>query len=552
MCNRIFNRYRLSLLLLALGNNLCCSHDDIETQLPDDELKPYLVMQHAGAINCARFSASETSILTSSDDGTAKLWELNNLIRDSSGNVFPDLQGIMPHPQAVQCAIFSPHSNSVATISDQTVRIWDLGIVSKNETTGISYFTGLQAQFNLTDAEGGTPAEFNPIAFHPEQNWLLGVANNASVWTLVDDERTPQAMMSLPHDAAVLHAHFAPASLGGEVSKATVITSSMDNTAVLWGLYEGDSTQVFTLPTDAPENTNSSALAPTSTSTSTPTPTSTSTSTPAATNVPTVPSSQAPSFPPTVTIPIKTLEAAKLAVMHHGGAVVFSVLHPDQRRLMTVAESGEATIWDLSQIGDDMQPAIVATLNHNSPVRHGAFNNDGSLLATASGHQALIWNTTNIGNDYMGKATYSLLALVTQDNPVLFVVFTNNQKLLTTSEGDNAKLWNLDEVTLNDDNIPEPGLLATFPSEGDVSFAEFNSDEHLLVTGSDDWKARLWNVSEFTANETLSSSSNSGLIAGLTAGLGLPVVVATGVLVLVGSYCGAKKRKVKTVVTPQD
>jgi WD40 repeat protein len=73
--------------------------------------------QHKDLIYQAAFSPDGTSIATASRDGTAKLWNLQgNLIADFQGDPFP-----------VYNVSFSPDSKRVATASsDGTVRLWDL------------------------------------------------------------------------------------------------------------------------------------------------------------------------------------------------------------------------------------------------------------------------------------------------------------------------------------------------------------------------------------------------------------------------------------------
>jgi WD40 repeat protein len=83
-------------------------------------------LQHAKAINDARFDRSGRRLVTGSDDNTAAVW------RVSDGKRLATLTG---HTSSVVAAAFSPDGRHVATASaDSTARIW-------NPRTGVSEYT---------------------------------------------------------------------------------------------------------------------------------------------------------------------------------------------------------------------------------------------------------------------------------------------------------------------------------------------------------------------------------------------------------------------------
>jgi WD40 repeat protein len=80
--------------------------------------KPFYttVLNHKNTIYTAYFSPDGNSILTASEDGTAKLWDLE-------GNLKADL---IKHTARVLSAVFSQDGNRILTASwDRTAILWD-------------------------------------------------------------------------------------------------------------------------------------------------------------------------------------------------------------------------------------------------------------------------------------------------------------------------------------------------------------------------------------------------------------------------------------------
>lgn len=74
---------------------------------------------HTGVINSITFSPDEKRILTSSADGTTKLWDAH------SGRLLADMKG---HTRAVLRSVFSPKNSFIATISfDRSALLWNAG-----------------------------------------------------------------------------------------------------------------------------------------------------------------------------------------------------------------------------------------------------------------------------------------------------------------------------------------------------------------------------------------------------------------------------------------
>lgn len=154
---------------------------------------------HRRAVLVARFAPGGKQILTTSEDGTARIWS-------TDGKPGAVLKG---HGGAVTCGAFSPNGKRLLTGSDdRTARLWSIFGES------------------LAVLRGHTKS-VTSVAFSPDGETLLTASmdNTARLWKL-----NGAALAVLRgHDDFVQSALFSP-------DGATVITASMDGTARLWRL----------------------------------------------------------------------------------------------------------------------------------------------------------------------------------------------------------------------------------------------------------------------------------------------------------------------------
>ena len=83
-----------------------------------DVLPSDVILQgHTGAVNSAAFDPSGETVVTASDDKTARLWDART----------GELKGVLEgHTSAVRSAAFDPSGETVVTASDdKTARVWD-------------------------------------------------------------------------------------------------------------------------------------------------------------------------------------------------------------------------------------------------------------------------------------------------------------------------------------------------------------------------------------------------------------------------------------------
>jgi len=154
------------------------------------------------------FSPDGSTVLTGSNDKTARLWDLN-------GNTLHVFEG---HAAYVRAVAFSPDGNTILTGSgDYTARLWDL-------------------QGKCIQILKGHKFELTSVAFSPDGSKLLtGSADSTAIlWDL--NGNIVQRFKG--HAGAILNVTFS-----NDVK--AVLTASNDQTARLWDL-DGNILQVFT------------------------------------------------------------------------------------------------------------------------------------------------------------------------------------------------------------------------------------------------------------------------------------------------------------------
>jgi WD40 repeat protein/energy-coupling factor transporter ATP-binding protein EcfA2 len=205
-------------------------------------------LMHNDTIRSIVFSPDGETVLTASNDKTARLWDA----RTSEPRGAP-----MHHRRMVHMAAFSPDGKMVVTASgDQTARLWDgltgqpLGEPLSHEAeveavafspNGKLLLTGCRdGRARLWELENEPPSAkilkhqdvVTAVAFSPDGEMALTASADytAQLW---DTETCEPLESPLKHEGKVLAAIFSP---NGE----TVLTGSADETAQLWDARTGE------------------------------------------------------------------------------------------------------------------------------------------------------------------------------------------------------------------------------------------------------------------------------------------------------------------------
>lgn len=240
-------------------------------------------------IYSAKFSPNGQWAITTSEDRTARVWSLTS---DAAKEIS------LLHPAPVVDGQFSPDSRWVVTACDDWVaRLWE---VSTGRLIG----------------EGFRHDSKNPTAcFSSDGNWILTASldKTARLW----DARNPQnpPVEILRHSAGVRSAVFSP-------DDRRILTRGFDNTVSLWS---------------------------------------------------------------------KSDSKWHATALHHENEVTGCAFSPDSRSVATACSDGFARVWDASTGLLKFEP-----LRHPHRVQSAEFSPDGRRLLTAAGSMAFVWELPNV------------------------------------------------------------------------------------------------------------------------------------------------------------
>ncbi len=187
------------------GNTIVTASDDGTARLWTGESCEAILEGHDGAVTSAVFNSTGDMVVTASRDGTAKIWQCRN----RTWHCQATLRG---HKSTVWTATFNGRGDRVVTASaDGTVKVWqgDLDDWSCEETLAWDEGPVVSAVFNSSGN--------NIVAM----SW----DRTAKIWKR--DQGTWQREASLEHDAMVTSAVF---NRAGD----KVVTTSKDGTAKIW------------------------------------------------------------------------------------------------------------------------------------------------------------------------------------------------------------------------------------------------------------------------------------------------------------------------------
>jgi len=228
---------------------------DTGAWIPDD------LKDHSGNINSVEFSSKDSErLLTASDDGTAIIWDLRNLM-------VPKLLFTLPHskPEAqnrkVNYATFSPDGTLVVTVGeDHNAQLWDaktgsLKFCFCEHTKGVLYaaFDPNAPRVTTASADGTaiiwdtvTGNRVATLNGHTNEAVFVAYGRKVIVTTGKDgmailwDSDSGKLLSTLKgHSADVVYAQF---SYAGELESAQtgrLVTASLDGSAKIWDVPSG-------------------------------------------------------------------------------------------------------------------------------------------------------------------------------------------------------------------------------------------------------------------------------------------------------------------------
>ncbi len=402
-----------------------------------------IVARQESEIYCAVFSPDGQTILASSWDQTARLW-------DRSGQLLQTLTG---HESYVWRVAFSPDGQTILTGSlDQTARLWDrsgqlLQTLTGHKEAVWSVAFSPDGQTILTGSGDKTARLWDrsgqllqTLTGHKEAVWSVAFSpDGQTILTGSGDktarrwDRSGQLLQTLTgHEDIVSSVAFSP-------DGQTILTGSLDKTARLW-----DRSGRFIRAISIDEPVFKGVFSPDGKYIAT--------------------ASAGKTF-------LWNLSGDRLACLkgHDSQKSINSIdFSPDGMSLLTASLDGTIRLWPLPAA-----PVVVFT-GHEAALRAATFSPDGAMILTGSDDKtARLWD----------RSGQLLQTLTGHESLVSSVAFSpDGQTILTGSRDKTARLWDL-----------QGRLLQTFSHPSAVYGAAFSPDGQLILTGSADRIARLWN-----------------------------------------------------------
>lgn len=446
--SQMLNAPETALLLAYEG--VARHHDPLTEQALRDALdhvawQPIVLNGHTAAVGRGDFSPDGQQILTASDDGTARLWDL-------TGKQLAVFEG---HTGIVQGAVFSPDGQQVLTASgDGTARLWNKQgqplVIFKGHTAGLQSadFTKDGQQILTTSDDGtvrlwtitgqpltvfeGHTDTVHSAVFSADEQLVLTASDDgtARLWN-----RNGESLTTFKHDDdPVERAEFSP-------DGQQVLTASGDQTARLWDL-SGQELAVFKGHTGGVQRAMFS---------------------PDGKQVLTASLDQ--------TVRLWDLSGQQLAVFKgHTDRVNRARFSPDGQYILSASLDHTARLWDLS--GQQL-----AVFSHLGRVGSTMFSPDGKhILTTSFDHTARLW--TLVGPPV---ATFQ-----DEDNGLKSAIYSaDGKRVLTASADKTARLWDANGQ-----------LLMVFKDHsGPLARARFSPDEQQVLTAAEDGTVSLWDLS---------------------------------------------------------
>ncbi|AWZ10663.1 hypothetical protein DRB96_37445 [Streptomyces sp. ICC1] len=416
-------------------------------------------LEHDTKVGSAVFSPDGDTLATSSEDGTAQLWTVETGKRRGDP---------MEHASWVNQVAFSPDGTILATAGDDgkaqlwnvetgtrrgnpmehTDSVWSLAFNPNGRTLVTGTHDGAALLWDVkTGKTLGKPMEHAgtvySVAFSPDGHTLAtgSVDANVVLW----DVETGKKRILVGHTDAVYSMAFSP-------DGRALATGGADNSVVLWDVKTG---AILTVLAGHTAIVRSVAFSPDGTTLAT------------------------GSDDTTVRLwdvgTVDTLADDTQAVV----SVAFS---PDGTTLATGSYDGTTRLWDVTT-GKAREPLT----GHTDSVNSVAFSPDGTTLATGSND-----NTARLWDMDTGKAREPLTH---HTDWVTSVAFSPDGTTLATGSRDaTAQLWNAETGTK---------LSVSMEHIGTVSSMAFSPDGRILATGSTDNTARLWDVDTGALMDTL-------------------------------------------------
>ncbi|TBR60487.1 hypothetical protein B4U84_06405 [Westiellopsis prolifica IICB1] len=366
---------------------------------------------HLGSVTSVNFSPDGKNIVTASLDGTARLWNLN-------GQQITEFIG---HLGSVMSVSFSPDGKNIVTASlDGTAQLWNIN--GQQITEFIGHLGSVMS-----------------VSFSPDGKNIVTASldGTARLWNLNGQQIT----RFNGYQGSIYSVSFSP-------DGKNIVTASLDGTAQLWNINGQQITEfkgheeIVTSLSFSPDGKNIVTASIDGTAR------------------------------------LWNLDGQQITEFKGHQDIVTSVSFSlDGKTIATASDDGTARLWNIRG------KLINEFKGHQDIVTSVSFSPDGKIIATASDDgTARLWNLKEQQiTEFKGH-----LGSVTS------VSFSPNGNHIATASSDRTVcLWNLEGQQI----IEFKGHL------GSVTSVSFSPDGKIIATASDDGTARLWNIRGKLINE---------------------------------------------------
>ena len=362
--------------------------------------------QHS-VVTAVTFGRGGSLVGTAGADGTARIWQT------ASGRLLRTLH----HGSPVSSLSFSHSGNRVVTAGGSDVRVWQT-------------LTGRR----IRDVQVGSGAHSASLSPDGRAVVVVGRDRFARVYAVPDG----RLLFQVPHGAAVTSAVFSPT---GNV----LATTSRDRTSGLWDAVTGE-------PLHTLRGHRASVLHA--------------------------------AFSKRGKLLVTTSEDNEARVWNvargfrvatllgHTNAVVDAGFSPDAKHIVTASNDHDARVWETA--GGHARTVL---RGHSGPVLTASFNRSGSRVVTSSAD-----GTTRVWDPGTGD---TLQLVGRQRGPILDAAANASGTLVATAGADGtARIW----------RFGQHAPLATLHHPAAVEAASFSPDGSLVMTACADGSARIWRV----------------------------------------------------------
>ncbi|MDZ8261280.1 AAA-like domain-containing protein [Nostoc sp. ChiQUE01b] len=403
-------------------------------------ISPIVLQGHEGWVNSLTFDAEGQWLATASEDTQARLWKVSNVLND------PIVLSGIKDGVGVRANAISPDGKWIASAGgDKIIRLW-------NATDLLRPLISL----------AGHTSDIYSLAFSPNRQWLASTGSDGTVrlWDMTNPTAQPHILEG-------------PSfwSMAFSSSGRWLAAGSYDGTVRLWDMKKPSlpTEPSFVLKT---QNYGVRSLA----------------FSPNERRLVTGGNIAGCSDRNTLVWDLtkKNPNPNPISLSDHCDVVSDVALSPNSKWVATASWDGTARLWDLTASNPSAKPKIIK-FNPVDRVSQVAFSPDGQWLAAGS------WNYQVQLQDMNNLAKEPDL-LTGHRGRVFGVEFSpDSQWLATSSEDHTIRLWN------PTDSTAAPIVLRGHDSG--VENLAFSSDSRWLLSGSSD--ARLWRV-YFDNNDLLS------------------------------------------------